>query len=411
MGIEIDPTKQNIFQVLVDEKERHKQLKDGMDKAIKILINAASYGIFIELQREENKVPLSVYSGNNVFADNKKVERRGKYFFPIIATLITDGSKLLLGIGDILLKKYNEVVAYCDTDSMAVPTKYKDEIIAFYDPLNPYKIVKHLLKEDEQDILLYAISAKRYCLYQLDEHNQILINEDDKSEDYSLHGLGHLSNPFGNDKRHWQKQVWEDILKLHQGIITYDQLMNKYRNFYAISQFTVSTAKLRDRFELLNKNKSYTNSIKPFGFFNIGFGNVEGVKPIASFSKDPQTMVYNEFIDYKTGKKMRGQRYFKSLADELDTYIKHPESKLEGDVGILERRYVVVDKISYIGKEADKIADIDNGLDRIDYNTYEDPAYRRKLFLGKWKDAKGLGVSRRQFYRIKRELKSTINVK
>jgi len=50
-------------------------------------------------------------------------------------------------------------------------------------------------------------------------------------------------------------------------------------------------------------------------------------------------------------------RYYKPLSKTILQYIDHPESKYEGDVGQLERRYIHVSEIVHIGKEANNIED------------------------------------------------------
>jgi hypothetical protein len=407
LGMEIDPARDNIFKMLVEEKQRSKLAKDGRDKYLKIVVNSSSYGIYMELNPEDKKSEVMIYSGNESFLDFKRFEREGRYFNPIIATLITDGAKLFLGIGDCILKAHDEVPAYLDTDSLYVSPQYADELIEYFDPLNPYDrtLVKHLLKIEEDSIWFYGISAKRYVLYEVDRNGNFVIKDDNGDENYSLHGLGHLLNPFDKGTAHWHKQVWLDILKLEYGKMTIDDLLNKYRPFYAISQFTVSTASLMNRFRLLNKSKSYNDKIKPFNFFMIGFGNNEEVKPIAPFSSDSQTMPYSKFINYKTGELMEGQHYFKSLADELWGYINHPEAKLEGNVGLLQRKHIVADNILYIGKEADKVEYNLNGLENTNYNIYTNPKRIEDIFSRTWKEVRQCEIPESQFYALKKQFK------
>lgn len=73
---------------------------------------------------------------------------------------------------------------------------------------------------------------------------------------YSLHGLKHLLNPFGNGVN-WQKQIWEDILKLHYGIINEGGFIQKYSNFYAISKLSVSSKDIMRRFKSFNNGRTY----------------------------------------------------------------------------------------------------------------------------------------------------------
>ena len=92
----------------------------------------------------------------------------------------------------------------------------------------------------------------------------------------------------------------------------------------------------------------------------VGYGttvNVDGeiIKPIAPYHNNPQEAVEEKFVDYKSGKVLQGRHYWKTLGDVFWEYINHPESKYEGDVGILRRRLIVPEGGVYIGKEANKI--------------------------------------------------------
>ena len=297
LGIDINPSTDNLFRVLVEERLRSKRAKDGREKLLKVISNVLSYGIYFEINKENEKSDIMVYSGNEAFPDFKCFEREGRYYNPIIASIITDSAKLLLGIGECILKQQDkkEVVAYEDTDSLCVPKKYKDVIIDYFDFLNPYdkNLVKHLLKVEEDEVLLYAISAKRYVLFNIDKNGTFVINDDN----YSLHGLGHLLSPFGKDVKNWEREVWMDILKFHYGKINANQFLARYKSYYAISQFTISTASLMKRFSVLNKGKKYNDMIKPFSFFSIGFSNSNDVKPIAPLFKDPS--IYAVFTIHK----------------------------------------------------------------------------------------------------------------
>ena len=92
---------------------------------------------------------------------------------------------------------------------------------------------------------------------------------------YKLHGLGHLTNPFPNSVKDWQAEIWEDILKLHYRQITEQDIEEKYSNLYAISRLTVSTSNVLNRFKAVNQEKAWSEQIKPFNFFNLGFQTID----------------------------------------------------------------------------------------------------------------------------------------
>ena len=110
----------------------------------------------------------------------------------------------------------------------------------------------------------------------------------------------------------------------------------------------------------MNEGKTFDRQIKPFNFMLGGNGATingdgEKIKPIAPFNKNPQVTIEKEFIDYNTGDTLQGREYWKPLSDVFLDYIDHPESKFEGYVGVLQRRYLKPDGCVYIGKEANKV--------------------------------------------------------
>ncbi len=123
---------------------------------------------------------------------------------------------------------------------------------------------------------------------------------------------------------------------------------------------TVSTSNILNRFRTLNEGKEWRDQIKPFNFFLCGYQvKVDGkkpVKPLSPFTKDPQSIVHEPFIDYD-GTIKQGLEYFKPFSKTILQYVDHPESKYDGDIGQLERKHIIVTEIVHIGKEANNIED------------------------------------------------------
>ena len=97
MGVTIDPSKDNLFKVLIEKRQEIQRLRDkkkkdsveykrlnSVQRAIKILANATSYGIFIEMNPEDYDEELEVY-GSEAFDDKNRFEKPGKSFDLIIA--------------------------------------------------------------------------------------------------------------------------------------------------------------------------------------------------------------------------------------------------------------------------------------------------------------------------------------
>ena len=247
--------------------------------------------------------------------------------------------------------------------------------------------------------MFYGISSKRYALYEF-KNNEIII------KDYKLHGLGHLLNPYKNNIE-WQKQIWEDILKLHHGFLFQEEIIEKYSKLYAISKLSVSSPLILKRFKEFNKNKSLSKQIKPFNFILIGQGNFKDVKPISAYSKDSQSVVHKSFINYKTGKILIGMKYWKNLADIIFQYANHPESKfLNGDKqGKLERRSLEDGEVKFIGKETKNIEE--QALELEYSNEYSSIQSRVDFILGlSSKEANQKGVSKQTLSKIKKRLRN-----
>lgn len=393
-GITIDPYGGDLFKNLIEYRQELKQKQDSFQKdtseyqyygrkqlVIKIITNAISYGIFVEINtlEESEKIPIDVY-GLRHFEDKKiKSEQTGYMFNPIIAVSITSSARLLLGATEVLLNKHNATHAYCDTDSMMIPPQYTKEIQEFFQPLNPYNFDADIFKLEYPKKWFYGISSKRYCLYDIVEGN-IVIND----EKYSAHGLGHLLDPFKNEsdeKSTWHKDFWKDIIDLHYDNITHEFLVEKYSNKYAIQQLTTSTPNMVNRFKKFNLGKDYPSQIKPANFAILGFSNKmspytgELIKPFAPYCNPAKHVVYGKFIDYNDPKQreFQGKEYWKSLWDTMEEYLRHLESKFDGDVGILKRKHVRITSIVHIGKESNGLDESELlGLDEDSYVEYSD---------------------------------------
>jgi len=371
LGIELDPRNDNLVQTFVEERQKIKTRIKTLDRysaeyrhlssqaqAIKILVNAMSYGIFIELNPEDKKSDIEVYGLDSFDTSENRYEKEGKYFHPLLAVMITSGSRLFLSMAEAKVKELGSVHAYMDTDSVFVPPEHAQDVVDYFQPLNPYSLDISLLKPEKEDMWFYGICSKRYALYNKEGEN-FSFYEHERS--YKLHGLGHLTNPFPNGNKDWHADVWLDILRLHYGIITRRDIQEKYSSLYAISRLTVSTSNIFHMFDSLNEGKEWKETIKPFNFFLVGFQVIEedgqAIKPIAPFSKDPQKIVYEPFVNKYSGDIKQGAEFFKPLSMTILQYAEHPEYKYKGNVGPMKRRHIHADNVVLIGKEANNIDD------------------------------------------------------
>ena len=167
------------------------------------------------------------------------------------------------------------------------------------------------------------------------------------------------------------------------------------------------------RFDKINKGKAWSEQIKPFNFYHVGFQTIEengkDVKPLSPFSNDPQSIVYEPFIDYETGEIKQGSQYFKQLSRTIIEYANHLESKFDGEIGILERKHVQADSVVYIGKEAnnidEQVLDVKKAQEFVDVEEI-----KRKILEMPQKEAEALGVSRSTFQGIKQRIRESRGV-
>ncbi|MCA9828753.1 MAG: hypothetical protein KC444_10295 [Nitrosopumilus sp.] len=435
-GLEVDPYSKDLYKNLIESRQKIKEKRDSFEKSsqdyteydrkqqiIKIITNAISYGIFVEINTfsEKEKTPVKVY-GLSSFEDKKlKTEKTGFMFNPIIAVAITSAARLLLATAESLLARHGTTHAYCDTDSMMIPPQYTEEIKEFFQPLNPYDFDADLFKVEKSHKWFYGISAKRYCLYDVADGKTVI--DGDK---YSAHGLGHLLDPFRSDadeKSEWHKQIWQDILDLHYGKTTEEQLFSKYDGKYAIQQLSISTPTILSRFKIMNREKDYHSQIKPSNFALVGFPNSTNpetgkqIKPFAPYQNPAKHAVYERFVDYNDPEQgeLQGIRYWRSLWNTIEEYLRHPESKFDGDIGVLRRKHVDVGNVIHIGKESNGLEESELfGLDQSSYETYQnesaiDESFRKlvpKILGLKPKDVKESGISKQTLWNIKQKIRT-----
>jgi len=408
LGKRIDPTKQDFFKEIIEYRQKLKDKDDPKEHILKIIANATSYGIYAQINTINQKGEVDVFGLEHFTAIVEKIEREGDRFNPILATLITSGSRLILAMVEAILARNGATYAFCDTDSMAIPAERVDEVQLFFQKLKPYNFEKLLFKLEKEnfvddklsDLWFYGISSKRYVLYNY-ENGKITIRK------HSSHGLGHIANPFST-RSDWQEEFWKDVLELHYKKKSIEEVNEKYSNHYAVSELAISTPTLMRRFVKLNKGKSNDQKVKPFNFCLVGFGNSESIKPLTVYRKNSQEAIFDEFIDYNTGKIMQGIQYWKTMNDIFWEYVNHPESKFDGNVGVLQRKNLKIINVGYIGKESNDLEE--NGILGIDDQSYlqyqnTEIAIQKILELTP-KKARQYNIGKTQLIRIKRAIRS-----
>lgn len=391
----VDPCEGDFFRRVIDlrravkEKMETASLQEktslgNQQLALKILANATSYGIFVELNVEEEKQtqPLLCYghSSKPTKLEKKKFEATGSFFHPLLAALITGAARLMLAITERQAVDTGLDWAFCDTDSMALAKPENMNIKEFYNraqevqewftPLNPYAETAPLLKIEgynyslsDKDTLeplyCYAISSKRYALFNLDKNGQPILRK------VSAHGLGHLLAPYQRpntktleDSQPWQQDLWLEIITAALENRQPDFMSLENFDMPAVSRYGATTPALEKWFAGYNENKPYKDRVRPFNFLLAMQSppHLKTLKPVASYDKNPSKAVACCF-DRSSGEKIK-KFQLKTYLDSLAQYHLHPETKfLNGDymdAGITQRRHIRVKSIQHIGKEANK---------------------------------------------------------
>ncbi|HVR48058.1 MAG TPA: hypothetical protein VMT95_15615 [Candidatus Binatia bacterium] len=203
-------------------------------------------------------------------------------------------------------------------------------------------------------------------------------------------------------------RAWLRILRKALGLRT---IVLPFHSLPAVGRMSVSSPFVMTSFKLLNAGKTYAQQIKPFNFLLSAhvrkLGYPIGVDPerfhlIAPFERDPKKWLAAPWIDEHTG-----QRYDVTTSNvrsgdiaELDTYGEvlaeyeyHEEFKCarpDGQpcdrqtVGILDRRHVRVGELHFIGKESNRLEEVEEGtihdLERI-YTEHPDAEREREVWL------------------------------
>ena len=363
-SIEIDPTGQDFFKAVIEERKRlasRTDLTEGekvrLDKALKVLANAASYGIYAEMnpQETDDKTEVTCH-GIDCEPFTCRVAHPdvpGEYCFPPLASLITGAARLMLAMVEDCVSALGGTYAMEDTDSMAIvatkrggmlacpggPYKTKDghpavkalswkqvqEISDRFAALNPYDreaVPGSVLKIEEDNfdpktgkqrqLYCFAISAKRYTLFMLDKNGEpVMLRKEanNKTDRWSQHGLGHLLNPTDTKSgdRDWIRQLWLNMLRRAYRLPT--QRLS-FEDLPAVGRVSVGSPAAMCSFASFNAGKEYSQQIKPFNFVLTcqvkQLGHPTGVEPerfhlIAPYDGEPARWIKADWIDQYTG--------------------------------------------------------------------------------------------------------------
>jgi hypothetical protein len=431
------------------EEDRAARL-EGEQLGLKITANATSYGCFIELNPRDLSRPETGLAygldGQDFPTTLSCHEHPGRYFHPLLATLITGAARLNLTIAERLAQEAGLDWAFCDTDSIAFvrPAGMSRadfearvrETQEWFEPLNTYKTPGRLLKledanyrlvdgkpgEELEPLLCFAISPKRYVLFNIDGQGRPVIRK------ASAHGLGHLLDPYDEKEAppeipppavplrklevtRWQYDLWYRVAEAALAGKEPDLDGLPHLDRAAMTSYTITTPTIADWFESFNEGKPYHQQTRAFGFlispivraFDKPLG--QAGKPfhlIAPYDKTQSAWATTEYIDIYSRRRyaISTTDYDKTTAkvasyrETVERYLANPDPRrLDQDgedctpetTGWLAPRHIHVLHIEQIGKESKRLEELTAGL--IDnpeqlHTTYTDP--RRDTWKRLW---------------------------
>ena len=214
----VDPRKQDFFRVVIEQRKLLASRSDlseierkRLDKALKVLANAASYGIYAEMNRQESDDKVNVTChGIDPEPFTCRVTHPdvpGEYCFPPLASLITGAARLMLAFWStpspnwagptrwktpirwrLLLPNMAEwrpLVMESQTAVKALSWEQARQISQRFAALNPYDreaVPGSVLKMEDDNfdpktgkqrqLYCLAISAKRYALFLRDQNGE-----------------------------------------------------------------------------------------------------------------------------------------------------------------------------------------------------------------------------------------------
>lgn len=377
-----------------------------------------------ELPRGERQT-VTVNTGAGAFSAKVTApERPGEFCFPPIAACITAAARLMLTLLERCVADAGGSWMFCDTDSMAIVATdtgglhpcpggehempdgtdavralsyaQVDAIRDRFRQLNPYdpNHVPDLLKTEVDGIGL-AVSAKRYGIWDTTDTPQLPHLPPVK---ISQHGLGRYLDPVTprEERRNaagqlkWVLQSWQWVAAAMEDP---DTALPAWADLPAVSRISVSSTTLWAPFGTSNARRPWPEQIKPFNFLLTvdvdPFGYPPGADPqhfrlIAPYTADPDQwtqLPWRNLYDpdgpiYRITTEQNAPveddvAVVKSHGQVLREYRLHPECKSHGPTGercsrltrgVLQRRLVHVLDIRYIGKEANRLDNVQTGL-------------------------------------------------
>jgi hypothetical protein len=419
-GVEVQPSTDDFYALLINQRRRVQAMEDeapadekaalgASQQGLKILANSTSYGIFVELnvQQLDSSQVVTCYDFRGVGRKitTSKIEDTGRYYHPLLGSLITGAARLMLALAERNALDQGLGWAFCDTDSLAIANAAGlpepefiacvEAVRAWFEPLNPYDAKGSILQLEKvnfptgehrnrvalRPVNCLAISAKRYVLFDRSEDGSPIIRK------ASAHGLGHMLPPYKDPDRKrigrigvqlWQEELWREIIRAHDAGRPDQPDLDRLPGLdqAAPTRYGVTNHTLLNWFKGYNQTVAEPDRVRPFNFLltfqtksrmEMAATDPDGFREAAWRRRTPKAASrYSsniaedrpEVFDRATGEPVPWE-WLRSYRRSLAAHHLHSETKFRGGEdnahGTLTRRHVEVWAVIPIGKEADNL--------------------------------------------------------
>ena len=223
--------------------------------------------------------------------------------------------------------------------------------------------------------------------------------------DPSERGLGHLLDPLANEDnpKEWIERVWKYIVASAL-LLPVPKL--DFLSVPALSRLSITSPQVLRPIAATQSELPFDERTRPTNFL-LSASIAEHGHPVGTdvhrfhlvsqYNSDPKKALTEKWTDIHSGHQYDVTTDFpappyvariRTFGSVLGRFLSHPEPKSAAadgrpsnrhTVGLLQRRHVSVGSIMYVGKETNRLEDVDNGLvhDWSEvYSVYKNPAHK-----------------------------------
>jgi hypothetical protein len=369
--------------------------KDDLADGGKCIGNSGAYGIWAEIIAEILQIgrtePVKLYiAEEGQDARLLHPEDPGRFFCIAIAALITSAARLVLGLAHCCVQEKEGLIAFGDTDSLAIvcakgggnvniegelhhalSPEEVEEIIARFEPLNPYDGIKSILEIKTaggrpEPVEAFVLNTKRYAVF---DGDSVTVADGKESV------LGALLSPIDLNPYVEENSVSKAWIKTRawpamRGNWEHGTPFPAWADRPAVRRMSVSNPRsLKHNLNRMMRGADSrilpkTSQIRPFNFFIVSTCKLDGkdVAVVAPYERDPSKWRDLEWVRTDNGEILTDEQkqHLKTVAQKLREHMsrRSPETMTRSGAlcgprtrGVLYRRPIILGDRYIITKE------------------------------------------------------------